>query len=74
MQDGTPAKYVDSRNDATVYRSNSNGEVNIRNLNKKGVYTIYEIVNPNFGYIDASVDDPSNVVEANIKGVGQTVR
>lgn len=74
VQDGTPAKYVDSRNDATVYRSNSNGEVNIRNLNKKGVYTIYEIVNPNFGYIDASVDDPSNVVEANIKAVGQTVR
>lgn len=73
VQDGTPAKYVDSRDDATVYISNSSGEVNIRNLNKKGIYTIYEIINPNFGYIDASINNPSNIVEANIKAVGQTI-
>ena len=50
VQDGIPAKYVDSKSDATVYKSNAQGIVNIRNLSKKGFYTMYEILNPNFGF------------------------
>ena len=75
VQDGTPAKLVDNREEATVYRTNATeGLANVRNLNKKGYYTVYEVVNPNFGFEDTSYENPCHVVEANIKAVGQLVR
>ena len=73
VKDGTPAEYVDSRDDATVYISNSRGEVNIRNLSKKGTYRIYEIIQPHFGYDEASIDSPSKEIVADIEAVGQTI-
>lgn len=73
VQDGVPAKYVDSRDDATTYITNSQGIANIRNLSKKGIYTIYEIINPNFGFVDTSEEDPCRVVVAEIKAVGQMI-
>lgn len=73
VKDGTPAEYVDSRDDATVYISNSRGEVNIRNLSKKGTYRIYEIIQPHFGYDEASIDLPSKEIVADIEAVGQTI-
>ena len=73
VKDGVPAKLVNSRDEATVYRTNSSGEVTVRNLNKKGKYVVYEIVNPNFGYVDTSIDDPCNIVETNINAIGQTI-
>lgn len=74
VKDGTPAKLVDSREEATVYITDANGLANVRNLNKKGYYTVYEVVNGNFGFEDTSYDDPCIVVEANIKAVGQLIR
>lgn len=74
VKDGTPAKLVDSREEATVYKTDANGLANVRNLNKKGYYTVYEVVNPNFGFEDTSYDDPCIVVESNIKAVGQLIR
>lgn len=73
VQDGTPVKYVDNKNDATIYRTDNNGEVTIRNLNKKGTYSVYEVMNPNFGYNGGSLENPYFLVEADIKAVGQTV-
>ena len=73
VKDGTPAQYVDNKDDATVYISNSRGEVNIRNLSKSGKYTIYEIIQPYFGYEETNIDNPSNEIVANISAVGQTV-
>lgn len=48
LKDGTPAQYVDSRDDATVYITNAEGKVTIRNIKEKGEYVVYEIINPNF--------------------------
>ena len=73
VKDGTPAEYVENKEDATVYISNSRGEVNIRNLSKKGKYTIYEVIQPHFGYDEASMDSPSKEIVANIEAVGQTI-
>lgn len=73
VKDGTPAQYVDSRDDATVYISNSRGEVNIRNLSKSGRYTIYEIIQPHFGYEETSKDNPTKEIAVNIQAVGQTL-
>ena len=73
VKDGTPATYVDNIQDATVYISNSRGEVDIRNLSKSGNYVIYEVVNPNFGYEYGSLDNLFQISEANISAVGQTI-
>lgn len=73
VKDGTPAQYVSNKSDATVYTSNSQGIVNIRNLSKSGKYTIYEVKQPYFGYEETSIDNPSTEVAANISAVGQTI-
>lgn len=73
VQDGVPAKYVDNKNEATIYRTEANGQVIIRNLNKKGIYKIYEVQNPNFGYVETSQSKPCQTIEVNVAAVGQIV-
>lgn len=49
--------YVDNINDATTFRTNSNGEINLNNL-VMGTYLAYETSVPNYQYkkIDGSVE------------------
>lgn len=72
--DGTPAQYVDSKEEAIqhMYKTNKNGEVTIRNLNKKGTYKVYEVSNPNFGYIEATIEKPSEERTIEIESIGQS--
>lgn len=73
VQDGVPAKYVDSKKEATTYRTDDKGEVTIRNLSKKGNYKIYEVVNPNFGYMETSVENPCQEITVEVKAIGQSI-
>lgn len=76
VYDGTPAKYVDSKEEAIehMYKTNKNGEVTIRNLNKKGTYKIYEVLNPNFGYAEATIENPSEERTIEMAAIGQTIK
>ena len=69
VQEGSPAKYV-SKEQATIFRTNTKGEVEIKNLSKTGNYTIYEVINPYFGYEEVSMENPKNVGTVNITGAG----
>lgn len=70
LADGVPAKYV-TKDKATMYKTGADGKVTIRNLNKKGTYKIYEVLNPNFGYIDTSIENPCQEINVSISAIGQ---
>lgn len=72
LKDGTPAKIV-TKEEATIYRTKENGTVTIRNIKEKGNYTIHEVVNPNFGYIETSIENPCQSIEVQVKAIGQTI-
>ena len=59
--DGTPATYTDDINKATVYTTNANGIVEIKNLKNAGTYEVLEVVNPYFGYEDVSIENPKSL-------------
>lgn len=71
--EGTPAKYVADKTKATVYYTSANGKREIKNLSSKGKYTIYEVVNPYFGFKEVSLNEPLQVGEANITAIGQVI-
>ena len=73
VKDGVPAKYV-SKEDATTYITNNNGEVKIKNLNKRGKYIVYEVINPYFGYQPVSISSPLNVQEIQMAAIGQNFK
>lgn len=73
VQDAVPAQYVDNKNEATIYKTDDTGMVTIRNLSQKGKYIVYEVINPNFGYVDVSIENPHKTVEITISAVGQSV-
>lgn len=72
LKEGTPTQYVANKEDATTYITDQNGEITIRNLNKKGIYKIEEVVNPHFGYQEVSVNNPLEVGKIEITAVGQS--
>ena len=70
--DGSPATYTSDESKATIYITKQ-GVATIRNINKTGDYTIYEVVNPNFGYKEVSVSSPEVMGNINISAVGQAI-
>lgn len=72
VKSGTPAQYVDKKEDAETFYTDKNGEITIKNLNKKGKYILYEVVNPYWGYEVATYDDPSQEIITDIQALGQT--
>lgn len=70
--DGFPSSYTSDKTKATVYKTDANGEVTIRNLSERGTYTIYEVVNPHFGYIEVSLNNPEKKADITVSTLGQT--
>ena len=73
LVDGTPTTYTQDKTKATVYKTGADGKVKIRNINKKGTYTVYEVTNPHFGYVEVSIDKPKEMGTIDIKAVGQSI-
>lgn len=73
LVDGTPATYTQDKTKATIYKTGVDGKVKIRNINKKGTYTVYEVTNPHFGYVEVSIDQPKEMGTIDIKAVGQSI-
>lgn len=71
--DGTPATYTQDKTKATIYTTKADGKVKVRNINKKGTYIVYEVINPHFGYVEVSVDKPKEMGTIDIKAVGQSI-
>lgn len=69
VKDGSPATYV-SESEATIYKTDAKGQVEVKNLNKRGKYVIYEVINPYFGYDEVSVSNPKNVGTIDLTAVG----
>lgn len=70
--DGSPATYTSDESKATIYVTKQ-GVATIRNINKTGDYTIYEVVNPNFGYKEVSVSSPEVMGNISVSAVGQAI-
>ncbi len=68
---GEVSTYVSDINQATTYLTDKNGEISIDNLPEAGTYTIYEVQNPYFGYLEVSYDSPQavKVVQADTLGM-----
>lgn len=73
LKNTVPVSFTSDKKQAYVYRSNTNGVATINNLNKNGKYTIYEVDNPNPGYIEADIDNPSGTMTVTVSTIGQTV-
>lgn len=59
---GTPAGRTNDKNEATQYKSGDK----IENLDKAGTYVFYEIQNEEYGYDEASLENPLKVYEIDI--------
>ena len=59
--------YTPNRDEALVFETNANGEINLPNI-IEGRYIAYELSNPNYGYemIEGGIEIPSDVTEYNI--------
>ena len=59
--------YTPNRDEALVFETNANGEINLPNI-IEGRYIAYELENPNYGYamIEGGIEIPSDVTEYNI--------
>ena len=62
--------YVDNKNDATEFMTDSNGKIKIENL-IMGTYIAYETKNPNYGYeiIEDGIEIPVNQTTITIKNI-----
>ena len=73
IQDGEPATYTQDINEATVYKTDSNGKIEVNHVSEKGNYIIYEVENPNFGYEEVSMQNPLNIYEFTLDSVGKDI-
>ena len=67
--------YVDDKNDATEFMTDSNGKIKIENL-IMGTYVAYETKNPNYGYVieDEGIEIPVNETVITIKNVQKYIK
>ncbi len=70
---GEPVTYTQDINEATVYKTDSKGKIEVNNVSEKGKYIVYEVENPNFGYEEVSMQNPLNVYEFTLDSVGKDI-
>lgn len=72
--DGT-LSYVDNKNDATEFMTDSNGKIKIENL-IMGTYVAYETKNPNYGYVvsDEGIEISVSETAVTIKNVQKYIK
>ena len=67
--------YVDNKNDATEFMTDSDGKIKIENL-IMGTYVAYETKNPNYGYVieDEGIEIPVSETVITIKNVQKYIK
>lgn len=67
--------YVDNRNEATEFMTDSNGKIKFENL-IMGTYVAYETKNPNYGYeiIKDGIEIPINQTSITIKNIQKYIK
>lgn len=73
VKDGEVATYVSDINQATTYTTKRDGSISIKNLPEAGTYTIYEVANPYFGYLEVSYDSPQSVKVIQAESLGMVI-
>ena len=73
VKSGTPASFVSDISQATIFNTDKNGYIEIKNINKKGTFEILEVINPYYGYEEVSISKPKKIGTVTINSVGNNV-
>lgn len=73
VKSGTPVSFVNDISQATIFNTDKNGYIEIKNVNKKGTYEILEVINPYYGYEEVSISKPKKIGTVTINSVGNNV-
>lgn len=73
VKTGTPVTFVNKIEEATIFNTDKNGYIEIKNITKKGTFDILEVINPYMGYEEVSIDNPLKVSSATINSVGNNI-